>query len=235
MTPDCPWQYWANNILLQWLCFPPCKIGIIYAFIPHIFIDYYTGQGRMGYAVVISSLILSGCIPLVYFTAPKIHSGFGQFSRTAVHHEYTQHSRLSQSFGISIMNMSFQDLHARKIKGLKSQESTVTRNRLEETTQHFYSQFLGKACDMSCSKNVSTWYFWDSLVAQSVKNLPEVQETWVWPLGWEDLMKKEMATHSNILAWRIPWTEEPGGLYSLWGHKELDITERLIIMWYVFL
>ena len=51
-----------------------------------------------------------------------------------------------------------------------------------------------------------------SLVAQSVKNLPVIQETQVRSLGWEDLLKKEMATHSSILAWAIPWTEEPGGL-----------------------
>ena len=46
-----------------------------------------------------------------------------------------------------------------------------------------------------------------------VKNLPEMQETWVRSLGWEDLLEKETATHSSILAWEIPWTEEPGGLY----------------------
>ena len=50
------------------------------------------------------------------------------------------------------------------------------------------------------------------VVAQSVKNLPAVQETWVQSLGWEDPLEKEMATHSNILAWKISWTEEPGGL-----------------------
>ena len=60
-----------------------------------------------------------------------------------------------------------------------------------------------------------------SLVAHMVKNLPTVQETWVRSLGWEDLLEKEMATHSSILAWRIPWTEEPGG-YSPWGRKESD-------------
>ena len=54
-----------------------------------------------------------------------------------------------------------------------------------------------------------------TLVAQMVKNLPAVQETWVRSLGWEDPLEKEMATHSRILAWRIPWTEEPGGLQSL--------------------
>ena len=57
-------------------------------------------------------------------------------------------------------------------------------------------------------------YPWDSLVAQMVKNLPSLRETWVQPLGWEDLLEEGMATHSSILAWRIPWTEEPGGLQS---------------------
>ena len=63
-----------------------------------------------------------------------------------------------------------------------------------------------------------------SLVAQTVKNLTARQETGVRSLGWEDLLEKGMATHSSILAWRIPWTEELGG-YSLWGHKELGTTE----------
>ena len=48
-----------------------------------------------------------------------------------------------------------------------------------------------------------------------VKNLPAVQETWVQSLGWEDPLKKEMATHSSILAWEIPWTEDPGELQSM--------------------
>ena len=50
------------------------------------------------------------------------------------------------------------------------------------------------------------------MVAQMVNNLPAMQETQVWSLIWEDPLEKEMATHSSILAWRIPWTEEPGGL-----------------------
>ena len=53
-------------------------------------------------------------------------------------------------------------------------------------------------------------YIRASLVAQTVKNLPAMQETWVPSLGWEDALDKEMATHSSILAWRMPWTEEPG-------------------------
>ena len=53
-------------------------------------------------------------------------------------------------------------------------------------------------------------YSWASLVAQLVKNLPAVQETWVQSLGWEDLLKKGKATHFSILAWRIPWTRVHG-------------------------
>ena len=58
------------------------------------------------------------------------------------------------------------------------------------------------------------------------KNLPAMRETRVQSLGWEDLLEEGMATHSSILAWRIPWTEEPGG-YSPWGCQESDTTERL--------
>ena len=64
------------------------------------------------------------------------------------------------------------------------------------------------------------------MVAQRVKNLPVMRETWVWSLDQEDHLEEEMTTHSSVLTWRIPWTEEPGGLYSSWGHKELDTTEH---------
>ena len=57
------------------------------------------------------------------------------------------------------------------------------------------------------------------LVAQLVKNPPAMGETWVQPLGWEDRLEMEMATHSSILAWRIPQTEEPSGLMSIWSHR----------------
>ena len=59
-----------------------------------------------------------------------------------------------------------------------------------------------------------------SLVAQMVKNLPAVQETWVCSLGQEDPLEKGMATHSSVLAWKIPWAEEPGGLQSM-GSQEV--------------
>ena len=62
-----------------------------------------------------------------------------------------------------------------------------------------------------------------SLVAQLVKNLPALQETHVRFLGQEDPLEKEMATHSSILAWRIPWTEEPGRLQTM-GLQESDMT-----------
>ena len=62
-----------------------------------------------------------------------------------------------------------------------------------------------------------------SLVAQLVKNLSTVQKTWVRFLGWEDPLEKEIATHSSILALRIPWTEEPGRLQSM-GSQESDTT-----------
>ena len=65
-----------------------------------------------------------------------------------------------------------------------------------------------------------------SLVAQSVKNLPAVQEIRVWSLGWEDPLEKETATHSSILAWKISWTEG----CSPWGCKESGMTEQLTLM-----
>ena len=58
-----------------------------------------------------------------------------------------------------------------------------------------------------------------SLVAQTVKNLPAMQETWVRSLGWEDSLEKGVATHSSILAWRVPWTEEPGRLQSMGSQR----------------
>ena len=70
---------------------------------------------------------------------------------------------------------------------------------------------------------------WASLVAQMVKNLPATQVTQVRSLGQENSLEKEIATHSRILASRIPWTEEPGRLYSPWGHTDLDSTERLTL------
>ena len=66
-------------------------------------------------------------------------------------------------------------------------------------------------------------------MAQTVKHLPTMRETRVQSLGWEDLLEKEMAPHSSILAWKIPWMEEPGRLQSM-GLKESDTTEQLHLL-----
>ena len=64
-------------------------------------------------------------------------------------------------------------------------------------------------------------------MAQRVKRLATMQETWVRSLGREDSLEKEMATHSSTLAWKIPWMEELGAGYCPWGRKESGTTERL--------
>ena len=69
-------------------------------------------------------------------------------------------------------------------------------------------------------------YSWAFLVSQLVKNLPALWETWLWSLGWEEPLEKGKATHSSILAWRIPCTVQSR------GHKELDTTERLSLSLY---
>ena len=68
---------------------------------------------------------------------------------------------------------------------------------------------------------------WTSLVAQTVKRLSIMWETWVWSLGWEDSLEKEIATHFSTLALKIPWTEELGAGYYPWGRKESGTTEQL--------
>ena len=69
-----------------------------------------------------------------------------------------------------------------------------------------------------------------SLVAQLVKNLPAVQETWVRSLGWENLLEKEMATHSSILAWKISRTEEPCGLQSMGLQSQARLSDQYLLM-----
>ena len=64
-----------------------------------------------------------------------------------------------------------------------------------------------------------------------VKNLSAMWGTWVRSLGWEDPLEKGKTTHSNILAWRIPWTDDLAG-YSPWGCKESDMTERKLSLYY---
>ena len=89
---------------------------------------------------------------------------------------------------------------------------------------HFHSVSKSKSLLFFKKKFVYLFGYalsWTSLVAQLVKNLPEMQEIRVRFLGQEDPLEKEMPTHSSIFAWRIPWTEEPGGLQSV-GSQESD-------------
>ena len=74
-------------------------------------------------------------------------------------------------------------------------------------------------CALGFSHHLQTATDMTSLVAQTVKHLPIMQETWVHSLGQEDLLEKETATHSTTLAWKIPWTEEPGGLQSMGSQR----------------
>ena len=75
-------------------------------------------------------------------------------------------------------------------------------------------------------KNDKIKYLGASLGSQSVKNPPAMQETWVHSLGQEDPLEEEMAIHTSILAWEIPWTEGPDGLLSM-GSQESDTTYQL--------
>ena len=75
-------------------------------------------------------------------------------------------------------------------------------------------------CSLICTDDLLPWA---SFIAQIVKNLPATQETWIWVLGQEDALEKEMTTHSSILAWRIPWKEEPGRLQTM-RSQESDMT-----------
>ena len=77
-----------------------------------------------------------------------------------------------------------------------------------------------------CDNSQPIGVFGASLLAQMVKSLPAMWETWVQSLGQEDPLEKELATHCSILAWRISWTEEPGRLESM-GSQKVNTNERL--------
>ena len=92
------------------------------------------------------------------------------------------------------------------------------RQQVGETTDlvfHLYPQ--SQQYPIQVARSTTIWFFhttWASLVSQRLKRLHPMRETWVWSLGREDPLEKEMANHSNILAWRIPWMEELGRLQS---------------------
>ena len=78
---------------------------------------------------------------------------------------------------------------------------------------------MNNGIHVSFSILVSLEYMPTSLVAQTVKHLSTMRETWVRSLGWEDPLEKEMAIHSSTIAWKIPWTEEPGKLQSMGSQR----------------
>ena len=84
---------------------------------------------------------------------------------------------------------------------------------------YFSESFLSRDFKVLMWLCIFRKFFGVSLVALMVKNLPAMQETWVWSLGQEDPLEKEMATYSSILVWRIPWTEEPGRLLSMGSQR----------------
>ena len=84
---------------------------------------------------------------------------------------------------------------------------------------HKESGFTGQPNKRTCIWEQLNYILWAPLVAQKVKNLPAMWETQVQSLGWEDPLEKRMATHSRILAWRILWTEKPGGLQSMGSQR----------------
>ena len=81
-----------------------------------------------------------------------------------------------------------------------------------------YDSMIFFSCIYVAANSIISFFLW--LSSYSIKNLPAMWETWIRSLGWEDPLEKGKATHSSILAWRIPWA-----VYSPWGHKELDTTE----------
>ena len=111
----------------------------------------------------------------------------------------------------------------------KAQEERRLRGICGESTVcvlvHYQALELGslisklKVTDQDTIFSFTLSVSWVSLVAQTVKSPPATQETWVRSLGWENPLEKEMATHSSIVAWRILWTEEPGGLQSVGSQR----------------
>ena len=106
-------------------------------------------------------------------------------------------------------------MYCRRRTKYNSRFEEVVRHKGSGKTMSVVNPGYGWMCH-----SVTHWreVVWDSLVAQMVKNLPAMQETWVRFLGWEDPLEKGMAIHSSIFAWKIPWREAPGMLQSMGSH-----------------
>ena len=113
------------------------------------------------------------------------------------------------------LNSSWASLIAQLVKNPPAMQETLVRS-------------LGREDSSGEGKGYPLQYSWASLVAQLVKNPPAMWETWVQTLGWEDPLEKGKATHSSILAWRIPWTVLSIGLQRV-GHAErLSLNKRFL-------
>ena len=149
--------------------------------------------------------------------------------------------KLPFTVGLAAVLCLIQPMELVNVFGRRKERKDENRSNGKETAETFWLrresynslslQGQARICGTSgvfCHYNILlVWIDSVSLVAQTVKNLPAMQETQVQSLGQKDPLEEGMATHSSILAWRIPWTEEPGGLQSPRGHKESDTTEQL--------
>ena len=118
-------------------------------------------------------------------------------------------------------------------------ENPLGKEACQATVQRVAHNWSDLACMFVLnSEKREIWIkylLWPSLVARRIKNLPAVQETWVQSLGWEDPLKKGMTTHSSMLDWRIPWTEQPVGLQSTVSHVVHDwVTNSTTIVCWLF-
>ena len=137
-----------------------------------------------------------------------------------VHKESDMTERLSHTSikkKIILQNFWYKESYANQYLFLSPEKYTEPKRKWKRKPTNSVSVILGDKYNLQPSKYAkrcpqSTVA---SLVVERLKRLSTMRETWVQSLGWEDPLEKEMATHSSILAWRIPWTEEPGGLQSM--------------------
>ena len=97
------------------------------------------------------------------------------------------------------------------LEKIKATHSSIPAWRISWTSPWGRKEYMTEQLSLSL--------FWTSLMAQPVRSLPAMQEIWIWSLGWEDPLEKEMATHSSILVWNIPWTEKPGRLQFMGSQR----------------
>ena len=127
-------------------------------------------------------------------------------------------NKLKYTDDTTLMAESKEELKSLLIKVKEEHEKAGLKLTIQKTMIMASDPITSWQIDGETRETVTDFIFLGSKitasVAQRLKRLPAMRETWVWSLGREDPLEKEMATHSSILAWRIPWAEEPGGLQS---------------------